>query len=267
MVDDLAYESKFQWFARLGFVVRGLLYIVIALLVIKAGRTEDLTGAIEYLDRGYGRGLMIFLVAGMTGYGLWRVCDAAFGMESRPGVRNDWLRRTGAGASGAVYLFLAYSALRLMLAGRSDVGDAHEKAAAAMKLPAGLLVLGAAAAILAISGLSQLRTAGTCSFLRDLNDRARRPFAVWLGRIGYAARGVVFLTVGFLLARAAIDHSAAEAGGFEQALDALHGPLEPFVAMGLFLFGTFSMVEARYRSIHRPPVERLEQEIREKVAG
>ena len=55
MTDDIANESKFQWMARFGFVVRGLLYIVIALLVIQTGRTEDLTGAMEYLQRGYGR--------------------------------------------------------------------------------------------------------------------------------------------------------------------------------------------------------------------
>jgi len=47
--DDLARESKFQWLARFGFVTRGLLYIVIALLVIGTGRTEDLTGAMAAL--------------------------------------------------------------------------------------------------------------------------------------------------------------------------------------------------------------------------
>ena len=39
------------------------------------------------------------------------------------------------------------------------------------------------------------------------------------------------------------------------------------VAAGLMLFGAYSLVEARYRSIHRPPVERLERQIRESVAS
>ena len=64
-----AEEGKFQWLARLGFAVRGLLYIVIAWLVIATGRTEDLTGTMEYLGRGVGRWLMILLVTGLTGYG------------------------------------------------------------------------------------------------------------------------------------------------------------------------------------------------------
>ena len=45
--DDLARESKFLLLTRLGFVARGLLYILIAALVLTTGRTEDVTGAME----------------------------------------------------------------------------------------------------------------------------------------------------------------------------------------------------------------------------
>ena len=266
MAGDLAYESKFQWMARFGFVVRGLLYIVIALLVIGTGRTEDLTGAMEYLGRGFGHSLLILMIAGMTGYGLWRLSDAAFGMDSGRGHPKAWRRRIAAGASGVIYLFLAYKGLRLLLTNHAQGGGAQENAATAMHLPSGELVLGAAAAVLAGAGLVQLYKAGTCSFLDHLDERARRPFAKWVGRIGYAARGVIFLTVGWLLARSALDRSAAEAGGLEQALDALRGPLEIPVAAGLLLFGAYSLVEARYRSIHKPPTQQIEREVR-KVAG
>ncbi len=267
MTDDLANESKFQWMARFGFLVRGLLYIVIALLVIGAGRTEDLTGAMEYLHRGYGRWLLILMVVGMIGYGIWRVSDAAFGMESGRHHPKAWRRRIASASSGAIYLFLAYKALRIMIQGYSDSGDAHEHAATALKLPAGTVLLGGAAAILAGAGLVQLYKAGSCSFLRHLDDRAKRVFAKWLGRIGYAARGVIFLTVAWLLARGAVYHSAAEAGGLEQALDALRGPLEVPVAAGLFVFGLYSILEARFRTIHRPPTEHIKRKVEEVVPG
>jgi len=266
VADDLAYESKFQWLARFGFVMRGLLYIVIALLVIGTGRTEDLTGAIEYLERGVGRWLVFALCAGMIGYGLWRVSDAAFGMDSGRHHAKAWRRRIAAACSGTIYLFLAYKAVRIMIKGRSDAGDAHEHAAAALHLPAGVFVLLVAAAVLAGAGLVQLYKAGSCSFLHHLDDRAARPVAKWLGRIGYAARGVIFVTVGWLLARSALDRSAAEAGGLEEALDALRGPLQFPVAAGLLLFGLYSMVEARYRSIHKPPTEHIKRKIEETVA-
>lgn len=266
MPDDLARESKFQWWARAGFVARGLLYIVIAWLVIVTGRTEDLTGAMEYVDHGIGRGLTIFLIIGMAGYGLWRVSDAAFGMDSGRHHPKAWRRRIAAGSSGAIYLFLAYKAVRIMVQGYADSGDAHEHAAAALHLPAGTFLLAVAAIVLGGAGIVQLRKAASCSFLDHLDEPASRPLAKWLGRIGYAARGVIFLTVAWLLARAALNNSAAQAGGLEEALDALRGPLQFPVAAGLALFGLYSLIEARYRSIHKPPTEHIKRKVAETVA-
>lgn len=261
------YESKFQWLARFGFVVRGLLYIAIALLVIGSGRTEDLTGTMEYFGHGVGRWLLVAAIAGMTGYGAWRISDAAFGMDSGRGYPKAWRRRSAAAASGVIYLFLAYKALHILLAGRAETGGPQENAATALHLPSGEYVLGAAALVGMGAGLVQVYKAWSCSFLRRLDDRARRVWAKWLGRIGYAARGIIFMTVGYLLARAALDRSPAEAGGLEQALDWLRGPAEYAVALGLLLFGLYSIVEARYRSIHKPPVEHIKRKVREKVEG
>lgn len=267
MAADVAHESNFQWLARLGFVTRGLLYIVIAWLVIATGRTEDLTGVLEYLGNGVGRGIMIFLVAGMTGYGLWRLSDAAFGMDSGRHRAEAWRKRAAAGCSGIIYLYLAYKGLRVMLGGDLPIaGGAHENAAAALHLPAGALALLIAAAVLAGAGLVQLWKAASCSFLDQLADTAQQPAAKWLGRVGYAARGIIFLTIGWLLAKAAIDHDAAGAGGLEQALDALRGPLEIPVAAGLALFGVYSLVEARYRTIRKPPTQHIKRKVEEKLA-
>ena len=267
MTADVANESSFVWFARFGFVTRGVLYMIIAWLVIANGRTEDLTGVMEYIGGGAGRWLMIVLAAGMGGYGLWRVSDAAFGMDSGRDHPKAWRRRVAAASSGAIYLYLAFKAVRIMLGARHLGDGAKENAAMALHLPAGGLALDIAAAVLAGAGLVQLWKAGSCSFLLHLDGAARHPIAKWLGRIGYAARGVIFLTIGWLLARAALDHSAAEAGGLEQALDALRGPLQFPVAAGLALFGVYSLIEARYRSIHKPPTHEVKRKVREKLAG
>lgn len=266
MPDDLAAESKFQWWARLGFLTRGLLYIVIGLLAVLTGRTEDLTGAMEYLHGGFGGLLMIVLVVGMAGYGLWRLADAAFGMESGRHHSKAWRKRIAHGFSGVIYLFLAYKAARITAFGRSDAGDAHKHIADALHLSAGTFVLLAAAAVLGAAGLVQLYKAGSCSFLDELDPRAKETAVLWLGRIGYAARGVVFLTVGWLLVQSAVHHSAAAAGGLEQALDALRGPLQFAVAGGLLLFGIFSIVEARYRAIRKPPTEHIKRKVEEAVS-
>ena len=264
---ELAAESRFLTLCRIGFFSRGVLYILIAWLALQAGRTEDLTGALEYLGHGTGRLLLMVIAAGLAAYGLWRLSDAAFGIEN-PGPDGKALRkRAAAGGIGFIYLYLSYKAARVLLAGGAGTMSAQEQADTVLDLPGGELVLGGAALVLAIAGLNQLRKAIQCSFLRNLDHRAQAPFVKWLGRIGYAARGVIFLTVGLLVGRAAIDGRSDEAGGMEQALDFFSGSVLYSVALGLLLFGVFSIVEALFRRIHEPPPpDQIRREIEDKVA-
>ena len=263
---ELAAEGKFQWFTRLGFAARGLLYILVGLLAIQTGRTEDLTGAIEYVGHGLGKLLLIAIAAGLATYGLWRLSDAAFGTE-HPG--NEWKtlgKRAVAGGIGVIYLYLAYKAARVVLAGGAGTTGTAEQADTVLDLPGGDLVLSAVALGLAIGGLNQLWKAGHCKFMRRLREGAgQKEWIKWMGRLGYAARGIIFLVVAWTIYRAATDHKATEAGNLESALDILRGPYLTPIAAGLMLFGIFSLVEARYRSIHRPPTEQIKRRIEDAV--
>ena len=264
--DDLAGESKFQTWTRVGFAARGLLYIVIALLVLGTGRTEDLTGALEYLNQGVGRLLLMVLAAGLATYGLWRLADAAFGIENTGSDGKALRKRGAAGVIGLIYLYLAYKAARILLEGDAGETSAQQQADTVLDLPGGQWVLAFAALVLAVAGAYQLLKAYKCSFLRHLEAPAQEPAVKWLGRIGYAARGVIFLAVAWLIARAAIDEKSTEAGGMEQVLDLLSGPLLYAVAAGLMLFGIFSIIEARFRRIHDAP-DTIKQEVREGLGG
>jgi hypothetical protein len=251
---ELAAEGKFQWLTRLGFAARGLLYILIALLAIGTGRTEDLTGALEYVGHGPGKILLIGIGVGLATYGLWRVSDAALGTE-HPGT--DWKtagKRAVAGGIGVIYLYLAYKSVRVLLAGRAGSMGAEQQADTVLDLPGGALMLHLVALGLAIAGANQLWKAVQCKFMRRLREGAgQQDWIKWMGRLGYAARGVIFLLIAWLIHHAAADRTASEAGNLEKALDSLRGPYLTPIAAGLMLFGLFSLVEARYRRIHRPP--------------
>jgi hypothetical protein len=264
---ELAAEGKFQWLTRLGFAARGLLYILIALLAIGTGRTEDLTGAIEYVGHGLGKVLLIAIGAGVATYSLWRLSDAAFGTE-HPG--SDWKalgKRAVAGGVGVVYLYLAYKALRVLLAGRAGTMGTVEQADTVLDLPGGDFVLSAVALGFVVGGANQLWKALHCRFMRRLREGAgEKEWIKWMGRLGYAARGVIFLVVAWTVYRAATDHKATEVGNLETALDILRGPYLLLIAAGLMLFGLFSLVEARYRSIHRPPTDGIKRKIAEVAA-
>ena len=263
---ELAAESRFQWLTRLGFAGRGLLYIVIALLVIGTGRTEDLTGALEYVGQGVGELLLIALAAGLAAYGLWRLSDLVFGTE-HPGTDRKTLGKRGvAGFIGIIYLYLAYKAWRVLAVGSAGSDGGQDQAGRVLDLPGGELVLLGVALVLAVAGGYQLWKAYKCNFMDRLREGAgQKNWIKWMGRLGYASRGIIFVVIAWTVARAAADRTASEAGDLERALDILHGPFLVPIAAGLLLFGLFSLVEARFRRIHRPPVERIEQKVAEQL--
>lgn len=265
---DLASESRFLSLCRIGFVGRGLLYILIGFLALGTGRTEDLTGALEYLGHGSGRLLLIAITAGMAAYGLWRLADGAFGIE-RPGSDPKAMRRRVAVSGiGLIYLFLAYKGLRILLEGSAGPdGGPQQQADSVLHLPGGPIILGLAALALIGAGLAQLRKAMKCSFLHRLDLAEQVPLVKWLGRIGYTARGLVFLLIGGLVGRAALAGRSSEAGGMEEALDLLSGPLLYAVAIGLMLFGAFSIIEGLFRRIKDPPLDEMKRKIEDKVAS
>ena len=88
-------------------------------------------------------------------------------------------------------------------------------------------------------------------------QRAREdvgPLVNAAGILGHAARMVLFVMVGFFLVRAAWQYDAKEAIGIDEALAKLaHQPYGPVwlgaAAVGLFAYGVFSLLSARYREI------------------
>lgn len=264
MVDAAA---RLTTLTRLGFAARGLLYIVIALLILTTGRAEDPAGALEYLAQGGGKALLVLMTIGLLAYGLWRASDAAFDIERHGTDSSGMAARLGAAGSAVIHFFLAWQAIKLIQgAGAQAEGGAQDGAASVLQLPGGsaLLILGGL--ILLATGAYQLVKAAKGFYLKHLEPQvANQPWAKWTGRAGYAARGLVFLITGFFLTRAGLDEQASEAGGMADALSWLNSPWDTIVAIGLLAFGLFSLIEARYRILHDVPVHGIGQRVGAKL--
>lgn len=236
---------------RIGFATRGILYLVIAFLVIRAGRAEDPAGALEYVGDGAGRLLLIVMAAGLAAYGLWRLLDAAFDVERHGTDRKGIMERAGAGLSGVVHLLLTWQAIRLIRGLHASSDGTEAGTQTALELPGGTVIVMIGGALLVVIGLLQLVKAAKASFLKHLEPRiADKAWARWSGRAGYAARGIVFLICAYLLLKAGFSHEASQAGGFAEALSWLNSPTDIVIAIGLFGFGIFSLIEARFRILH-----------------
>lgn len=265
-------SARLTTLTRLGFAARGLLYLTIAYLILQTGRAESTSGALEVLASGAGKWLMVLVTLGLVAYGLWRLSDAAFNIEGHEAGKKGTVKRVGAAASGVVHLFLAWQAIRLINGASGGGGGgggssgAEESAQTALSLPGGQLLLLIGSLVLIGVGLYQFVKAYKFSFCENLDRRvANEPWVRWTGRGGYAARGAVFVITGFFLAQAGLQEQASEAGGMAEALRWLTSPWDVIVAIGLALFGIFSLIEARYRIIHDVPVEGMANKARSKL--
>ena len=256
--------ARLTTLTRIGFAARGLLYIVIGILIIQSGRAEDPSGALGYLADGAGVWLVGLMAAGFLAYGIWRLSDAALNVEQHEAGAKGIRQRLGAAGSGVVHLLLAWQSLRLIQGSRSGSDGTQENAQAALQLPGGQLLLIVAGLVLIGAGAFQLFKAAKASFCDNLDAGiANRGWVKTVGRIGYGARGVVFLISGYFILKAGLEERASEAGGMDHALAWLTSPWDMLVAIGLLMFGFFSLVEARYRVIHPVPVDGLARAARD----
>lgn len=251
-------SARLTTLTRLGFATRGALYIVIALLILRTGRAEDPAGALRYLGESGGQLLLGIMAAGLIGYGIWRLSDAAFDIERHGQDRHGALERVGAAASGVIHLFLAWQAIRLMQGAASSGDSTQQGAETALTLPGGGVLVMLGGVILIGVGILQLAKSVRATFLEHLDPAiARQPWAQWSGRIGYAARSLVFMISGYFLVRAGLEEQGAAAGGMEKALAWLTNPWDVVIAIGLLGFGVFGLIEARYRRLHDAPVDTM----------
>lgn len=254
----MSKEAQLVWFTRVGFAARGVLYLIIAYLLIATGRSTDMSSALDYMFAN-DKGMLLVIIAGFVAYGIWRLSDAALDSEGRGDDAKGIAGRLGAAGSGIIYLFLAYRGYKLISGSGGGSSDGtQQQASTVMELPGGWILIGIGAVILLAAGIWQLARAYSCSFLKHLTGTVQQQDWVrWLGRIGYSARGFIFIVTAFFFGQAALSGRANEAGGMEEALQWLDSPVNIIVAVGLALFGLFSLVEARYRAITPPHVDKF----------
>ncbi|QDX25461.1 DUF1206 domain-containing protein [Sphingomonas suaedae] len=251
-------STRLTTLTRIGFATRGVLYSVIAYLVIRTGRAEGPGGALDYLSEGSGKVLLSVMAVGLLAYGMWRLADAALNIEDHEADKKGAMERAGAALSGLAHLFLTWQAIQLVQGVSSDGNSVQDSARTALTFPGGGVAILLAGAVVLVVGVVQLVRAWKGSFLRHLEPKmARRTWVKWSGRAGYAARGIVFLIVGYFLVAAGLDTTSSGVGGMDAALSWLESPVDVIVALGLFGFGIFSLVEARWRILQSVPVDRL----------
>jgi len=250
--------------ARIGYVAKAVLYGTIGYLAARAalgqdgGRATDTRGALRaVLEAPFGRELLLVIAGGLAGYALWRLVEAITDPERRGTGAKALALRGGNAVRGLAHGALALAAFRLGT-GHGGGGSRGPGAwtARVFALPAGEALVWVAAAAVAGYGGYQLYRAWQAKLGRHLAlsrvSAGTGSVLVGICRFGLAARGAVFLLIGFFLGRAAARHDPHQAGGVRESLLTLAGIGRwalGAVALGLIAYGVYQLVEARYRRI------------------
>ena len=247
--------------ARMGYGARGLVYLIIGGLATLAalgagGKATGSRGAlVELLHQPFGKALIALLAAGLLCYAGWRAVQALLDADDHGVDLKGVVVRVGLLVSAVTHTGLAFYAASLLFDFGSSGGASGDRVAWLMQQPFGrYLVAGVGLAIWG-AGLAQIWKGASRRFHKRLVfSRDDRPLVSWLCAFGLVARGLVFCIIGTLFCFAALQVDPQQAGGLAQALSWLRQ--QPFgswlfaiVALGLFAFGLYSLIEAAWRRI------------------
>ena len=259
-------RNSLEVLARVGYVAKGFVYILVGLLAAMAaaslgsGGVEGSRGALSSLrDEPLGAVLLGAIALGLIGYVVWRLVQAIKDPDGHGTDLRGLVQRAGMILSALTHGGLAVWAAGLALGHR--LGDDDDQGTRAwsgrlLEQPFGAWLLGAVAIGIIIFGVAQCVIAYRASYqqrLQAMNRRTRRWVDV-VARVGFVTRGIVAWIAGAFILSAALTSDPSEARGLEGALQALerqaYGPvLLGVVAAGLAAHGVFEIVKAKYRRL------------------
>lgn len=211
------------------------------------------------LDFPFGEVVVVFIIAGMAGYVIWRVYEAFTDHYNYGSGFSALARRTGIAASAAGYIIIAWAALQVLIEGVSNgEEDQQQLIARVLELPAGAWLIGIAGVVTGLAGLVQIKYVAGGEYQRRVDFEAMAPWLQRLARIfawaGYLARTVILVILGYFFVSAAIKSNPEEAGDTDTAFDFIGSFGTPghimfiAVAIGTIGYGMFMILHGYYYS-------------------
>ena len=272
----MARVTRLDWIARAGFVARGLVYILFGFIALSTRRkAEDGQKAVfdTLQDMPAGSLLLTLLAVGLVAYAVFRIACGVLDIEGKGTDPKGLAGRAAQFGSGLFYLALAYTATQFIGGGKpegniSGSGTSQQAAKTLLDLNLDEIGLWIVAAGFVFAGGLQFRKAWKGSHMKQCSHDTP-PFAKTLGQLGLVTRGLVFLVIAWSFVRVADTKDPQQAKAAGAAIVSLHGTewLYTAVAVGLILFGVFSLILARYRCVPAIDVKDAAQATAHKVAA
>ncbi len=253
---------------RIGYGVRGLIYITMGLLAVqvafgKGGLLASPQGAIATIGRQPEGSILLWVVlVGIVSYSVWGVIRAVFDPLHKGHDLKGLLARFGFLVSAFGYAILALTTYGYITGAAQTTNGSQTQSflTSIMAMPGGRWAIGILGIAVLAGGLYQIYQGFTAGFDRQFQTYALTPEQVKLttqvGRFGTSARGVVFVITGGLISLAAYHANPSQPVGMDTALATLMRQpygiwLLAIVAVGRVAFGLYSMLSAAWFRIRR----------------
>jgi hypothetical protein len=254
----------FAALARAGYAARGVIYALIGLLAFRiaqgvGGNRPNQQGAMNKIaHQPFGHALLLLVAIGLGGYALWRLAQALIGHTPEYG-RHSAMDRIGALGSSVAYAAFCVLAITVLRGSASNSSSKPSKTTAGvLHWPAGREIVAAVGLIFIGIGAYQAYLGLSRKFLSysktgQMGRETLRAFTA-IGTVGLVARAIAFALIGLFTLKAARDYTPKDAVGIDGALTRLthhtYGTTALIiVAIGLMVFGAYSIADARYRKI------------------
>jgi len=260
--------SSRQWIeklARWGFAAKGFVYVLIGILAAMSAVGQGGSGSASkqgaarmIFDQPFGKFLAILVVIGILGFVVWRFVQA-FKSKSLSGSQSKMmLKRARYAFSGLIYLAFAVTIIRMIQGSGGGSGNGRQQLVGrVLEMDLGPLLVALAGIGVMVAGIMQWVKAYKEEYMRKLSfsgaAASMRDTVRKVGKLGYAARGVVWLLVGFFLLQAGLNSNASQAQGSGEAFQTIEqwggSWVLLIVALGVVAYGVFMFFMSRYYQV------------------
>lgn len=254
-------------FARAGLISKSLVYCLFGIMVCMAAfnlngqspSETDKHSLFSFVEKQTGGQVMLIAIAlGLVSYCIWRFIQAFFDSENKGTDAQGLAMRARYFLSAVLYTSFIYGIGKMLLTKSKSGGGGSKQnfISTVLYAPFGQLIVGIFGLIIAGVGFYQVYYGLSEKHKKHVNKKVNekyRKLLLTFGKIGYIARGIVWLLIGFLFGKAAYSANSSKAGDSSKAFqflsEANYGSiLLTAMGLGLICYGLFNMVRARYEN-------------------
>lgn len=268
MAVSFNHKTK-KWYAlagRIGLSAKGVVYFLSGLVAMfaalhlqgKTAKDAGQQGVFDLVgDQPMGNSVLIAIAAGLVCFTIWRIIQCFADTEGKGNDKGGLTKRVTYLYSGFFYAAIAWYALKEAF-GKSSGGNSKQGyISKLLSMPYGQWIVGVIAACIIAVGLYQLYRGISGKYKKYVRSALHKDAAPWIstaGVAGYSARGLVWMIIGWLFIKSAVNSNARYVGGSDKAFSWLQNGwygsiLLGIIALGLICYGIFMFLRARYQQL------------------